>query len=96
MWVDFFKREFQGATRKRLKHLMPSLHSVDYAFMSAPKLDSILDNIRATLSDVDIRQGSEWDLPTLRHAKARLQWVAADALQAMNLIDESVEQHAED
>ncbi|MBV9129858.1 MAG: hypothetical protein JO298_05665 [Verrucomicrobia bacterium] len=75
---------------------MPSVHSVDHAFMCASKLDSILDNIRATLSDDDIRQGPEWDLPTLRHAKARLQWLAADALQAMNLIDESVEQHAED
>ena len=64
--------------------------------MSASKLDSILDNIRTTLSDVDLRQQSEWDLPTLQHAKARLQWLAADALQAMNLIDEFVEQHAED
>jgi hypothetical protein len=64
--------------------------------MAAPKLDSILDNIRTTVSDVDIRRESEWDLPTLEHAKARLQWLAADALQAMNLIDQLVEQHAED
>jgi hypothetical protein len=64
--------------------------------MAASKLDSLLDNLRTTLSDIDIRQGSEWDLSTLDHAKARLQWLAADALQAMNLIDEMVEQHAED
>jgi hypothetical protein len=32
----------------------------------------------------------------LEHAKIRLQWLAADALQAMNLIDELIEQHAED
>jgi hypothetical protein len=64
--------------------------------MSASKLESILNNLRTTLSDVDIRQEAEWDLPTLDHAKARLQWLAADALQAMNLIDELVEQHAED
>ena len=64
--------------------------------MAASKLDSLLDNLRTTLSDVDIRQGSEWDLSTLDHAKARLQWLAADALQAMNLVDEMVEQHAED
>ena len=75
---------------------MPPVNSVDYAAMAASKLDSILDNIRATLGDVDIRQESEWDLPTLEHAKARLQWLAAEALQAMNLIDELVEQHAED
>jgi hypothetical protein len=75
---------------------MPAVKSVDYPTMSASKLDSILDNIRTTLSDVDLRQQSEWDLPTLQHAKARLQWLAADALQAMNLIDEFVEQHAED
>ena len=64
--------------------------------MAAPKLDSILNNIRTTMSDVDIRRDSEWDLPTLEHAKSRLQWLAADALQAMNLIDQLVEQHAED
>ena len=64
--------------------------------MAAPKLESILNNLRATLGDVDIRPDSEWDLPTLEHAKARLQSLAADALQAMNLIDELVEQHAED
>jgi hypothetical protein len=64
--------------------------------MSASKLESILNNLRTTLSDVDIRQETEWDLPTLDHAKGRLQWLAADALQAMNLIDELVEQHAED
>jgi hypothetical protein len=64
--------------------------------MSASKLESILNNLRTTLSDVDIRQEAEWDLPILDHAKARLQWLAADALQAMNLIDELVEQHAED
>jgi hypothetical protein len=70
--------------------------STDYVVMAAPKLDSILNNIRTTLSDVDTRQASEWDLSTLEHAKARLQWLAADALQAMNLIDELIEQHAED
>jgi hypothetical protein len=64
--------------------------------MAALKLDSLLDNIRTTLSDVDIRRQPEWDLPTLEHAKTRLQWLAADALQAMNLIDELLEQHAED
>ena len=64
--------------------------------MAALKLDSLLDNIRTTLSDVDVRRQSEWDLPTLEHAKTRLQWLAADALQAMNLIDELLEQHAED
>ena len=56
----------------------------------------MLNNIRTTLSDVDNRRGSEWDLPTLEHAKARLQWLATDVLQAMNLIDELIEQHAED
>jgi hypothetical protein len=64
--------------------------------MATSKLDSILDNIRTTLSDVDTRHQSEWDLSTLEHAKARLQSLAADALQAMNLIDELTEQHAED
>ncbi len=70
--------------------------SGDYMTMASSKLDSILNNIRTTLSDVDTRQESEWDLPTLEHAKARFQWVAAEALQAMNLIDELLEQHAED
>ena len=64
--------------------------------MAALKLASLLDNIRTTLSDVDVRRQPEWDLPTLEHAKTRLQWLAADALQAMNLIDELLEQHAED
>ena len=64
--------------------------------MAASKLDSILKNIRTTLSDVDVRQEPEWDLPTLEHAKTRLQWLAAEGLQAMNLIDELIEQHAED
>ena len=64
--------------------------------MAASKLDSILNNIRTTLSDVDTRRELEWDLPTLEHAKTRLQCLAADALQAMNLIDELTEQHAED
>lgn len=64
--------------------------------MAALKLDSLLDNMRTTLGDVDVRRQSEWDLPTLEHAKSRLQWLAADALQAMNLIDELLEQHAED
>jgi len=64
--------------------------------MAALKLDSLLDNIRTTLSDVDVRRQPEWDLPTLEHAKTRLQWLAADALQAMNLIDQLLEQHAED
>lgn len=64
--------------------------------MAALKLDSLLDNMRTTLGDVDVRRQSEWDLPTLEHAKSRLQWLAADALQAMNLIDELLEQRAED
>jgi hypothetical protein len=75
---------------------MISPKSAEYAAMAAPKPDSILNNIRTTVSDVDIGRESEWDLPTLEHAKARLQWLAADALQAMNLIDQLVEQHAED
>jgi hypothetical protein len=71
--------------------------SAEYAAMAAPKLDSILNNSRTTVSDVDIRREPEWDLPTLEHvAKARLQWLPADALQAMNLIGQLVEQHAED
>ena len=70
--------------------------SGDYIAMASSKLDSILNNIRTTLGDVDTRKESEWDLPTLEHAKARFQWLAADALQAMNLIDELIEQHAED
>lgn len=52
--------------------------------------------MRTTLSDVDVRRQPEWDLPTLEHAKSRLQWLAADALQAMNLIDELLEQRSED
>jgi hypothetical protein len=70
--------------------------SADHSAMAARKLDSLLDNIRTTLSDVDVRRQPEWDLPTLEHAKTRLQWLAADALEAMNLIDELLEQHAED
>lgn len=81
---------------ERPKYLLTLPGSADYGAMSASKLESILNNLRTTLSDVDIRQETEWDLPTLDHAKARLQWLAADALQAMNLIDELVEQHAED
>jgi len=64
--------------------------------MAATRLDSLLSNIRTTLGDVDIRRETEWDLSTLEHAKARLQWIAADALEAMNLIDRLIEQHAED
>ena len=64
--------------------------------MADSKLDSILNNIRTTLSDVDTRREPEWDLPTLEHAKTRLRSLAADALQAMNLIDELTEQRAED
>jgi hypothetical protein len=75
---------------------MPPGKSAEYVAMAASKLDSTLNNIRTTLGDVDTRRESEWDLPTLEHAKIRLQWLAADALQAMNLIDELVEQHAED
>jgi hypothetical protein len=56
--------------------------------MAAPKLDSILNNVHATVSNVDIRRESEWVLPTLEHAEARPQWLTADALQAMNLIDQ--------
>ena len=75
---------------------MKGVKSAFYTTMSASKLDSMLNNIRTTLSDVDNRRGSEWDLPTLEHAKPRLQWLATDVLQAMNLIDELIEQHAED
>jgi hypothetical protein len=64
--------------------------------MAATKLDALLSNIRTTLGNVDIRRETEWDLSTLEHAKARLQWIAADALEAMNLIDRLIEQHAED
>ena len=64
--------------------------------MAASKLDALLSNIRTTLSDVDARHDTQWDLSTLEHAKARLQWIAADALEAMNLIDQLTEQHAED
>ena len=64
--------------------------------MAATKLDSLLSNIRTTLGNVDMRRETEWDLSTLEHAKARLQWIAADALEAMNLIDQLIEQHAED
>jgi len=64
--------------------------------MAATKLESLLSNIQTTLGNVDIRRQTEWDLPTLEHAKVRLQWIAADALQAMNLIDQLIEQHAED
>jgi hypothetical protein len=67
-----------------------------YFLMAANKLDSLLNNIQTTLGDVDIRNESEWDLSTLEHAKTRLQWIAADALDAMNLIDKLTEQHAED
>jgi hypothetical protein len=68
----------------------------DDLFMAASKLDALLSNIRTTLSDVDTRRESQWDISTLEHAKARLQWIAADALEAMNLIDQLTEQHAED
>ncbi len=64
--------------------------------MAVTKLDSLLNNIRTTLGDVDIRNESEWNLSTLEHAKTRLQWIAADALNAMNLIDKLTEQHAQD
>ena len=64
--------------------------------MAASKLDALLSNIRTTLSDVDARRESQWDISTLEHAKARLQLIAADALEAMNLIDQLTEQHAED
>ena len=57
-------------------------------FMAASKLDALLSNIRTTLSDVEARRDTQWDLSTLEHAKARLQWIAADALEAMNLIDQ--------
>ena len=64
--------------------------------MAATRLDLLLGNIRTTLEDVDIRRQSEWDLCTLEHAKTRLQSIAADALEAMNLIDNLIEQHADD
>jgi hypothetical protein len=75
---------------------MQSSYSSDDSPMAGTKLDSLLSNIRTTLGDVDIRQEPEWDLSTLEHAKTRLQWIAADALEAMNLIDKLTEQHAED
>jgi hypothetical protein len=64
--------------------------------MAATRLDSLLSNIRTTLGDVDVRRESEWDISTLEHAKSRLQSIATDALEAMNLIDKLTEQHAED
>jgi hypothetical protein len=75
---------------------MQSRQSSDDLLMAATRLDLLLGNIRTTLGDVDIRRESEWDLSTLEHAKTRLQWIAADALEAMNLIDKLTEQHAED
>jgi hypothetical protein len=75
---------------------MPLSNYADDLPMAATKLDSLLSNIRTTLGNVDIRRESEWDLSTLEHAKGRLQWIAADALEAMNLIDQLLEQHAED
>jgi hypothetical protein len=75
---------------------MQSSNYADDSLMAASKLDVLLSNIRTTLSDVDTRRESQWDISTLEHAKARLQWIAADALEAMNLIDQLTEQHAED
>jgi len=75
---------------------MQSSNYTDDLFMAASKLDALLSNIRTTLGDVDTRRESQWDISTLEHAKARLQWIAADALEAMNLIDQLAEQHAED
>jgi hypothetical protein len=75
---------------------MQSSNYADDLLMAASKLDALLSNIRTTLSDVDTRRESQWDISTLEHAKARLQWIAADALEAMNLIDQLTEQHAED
>ncbi|HEV3209970.1 MAG TPA: hypothetical protein VGY91_06865 [Chthoniobacterales bacterium] len=75
---------------------MPLSNYADDLPMAATKLDSLLSNIRTTLGNVDVRRETEWDLSTLEHAKARLQWIAADALEAMNLIDQLIEQHAED
>jgi hypothetical protein len=75
---------------------MQSSNYADDLLMAASKLDALLSNIRTTLSDVDTRRESQWDISTLEHAKARLQWIAADALEAMNLIDQLSEQHAED
>jgi uncharacterized protein Yka (UPF0111/DUF47 family) len=75
---------------------MQSSNYADDLLMAATKLDSLLSNIRTTLGNVDMRRETEWDLATLEHAKARLQWIAADALEAMNLIDQLIEQHAED
>jgi hypothetical protein len=75
---------------------MPLSNYAEDLPMAATKLDSLLNNIRTTLGNVDMRRETEWDLSTLEHAKARLQWIAADALEAMNLIDQLIEQHAED
>jgi hypothetical protein len=91
-----FLAEILGANRRPTKTLDDTGEFRGYVPMAASKLDSILNNIRTTLSDVDTRREPEWDLPTLEHAKTRLQCLAADALQAMNLIDELSEQHAED
>jgi hypothetical protein len=94
--MDSFSAEVQGANQRLTKALDDTGRFRGYVVMAASKLDSILNNIRTTLSDVDTRREPEWDLPTLEHAKTRLQSLAADALQAMNLIDELTEQYAED
>ena len=94
--MDSFPAEVQATNRRLTKTLDETGRFRGYVAMAASKLDSILNNIRTTLSDVDTRREPEWDLPTLEHAKTRLQCLAADALQAMNLIDELTEQRAED
>jgi hypothetical protein len=91
-----FRRKFWVQTGRSTKTLDDVGRFRGLYTMAASKLDSILNNIRTILSDVDIRSEPEWDLPTLEHAKARLQSLAGDALEAMNLIDELIEQHAED
>jgi hypothetical protein len=94
--ICVLQQNFECEPKEQPKRLMKAVKSADYTTMSGSKLDSMLNNLRTTLSDVDNRRDPEWDLPTLEHAKARLQWLATDALQAMNLIDELIEQHAED
>ena len=92
----FYSKTSECEPKEQPKRLMKAVKSEEYTTMSGSKLDSMLNNLRTTLSDVDNRRDPEWDLPTLEHAKARLQWLANDAMQAMNMIDELIEQHAED
>jgi hypothetical protein len=68
----------------------------DYFRMAATKLDTLLNNLQTLMSNVDIRREPQWDLSTLEHTKTRLQRIAADALEGMNLIDELKQQLSQD